>query len=34
VATIDERVKESLMIYDAFREKYPDYKKWICGHSL
>jgi hypothetical protein len=22
------------MIYDAFREKYPDYKKWICGHSL
>ncbi len=34
VATIDERVKESLMVYDSLREKFPDYKKRICWHSL
>ena len=31
---IDERVQESLKFFDEIQIKYPDAKKWICGHSL
>ena len=31
---IDGRVQESLDFFDEIQMKYPDAKKWICGHSL
>lgn len=31
---IDGRVQESLEFFDDVQMKYPDAKKWICGHSL
>lgn len=31
---IDGRVQESLNFFDDVQMKYPDAKKWICGHSL
>ena len=31
---IDGRVQESLDFFDDVQMKYPDAKKWICGHSL
>ena len=34
VNSIDGRVKQSLDFYDDVVMKYPDAKKWICGHSL
>lgn len=34
VSGLDKRLKESLKFYDEVREKYPDYTKWVCGHSL
>lgn len=34
VSNMDERVGESLDVYDEMRLKFPDYEKWICWHSL
>jgi hypothetical protein len=34
VSGVDKRVKSSLRIYDSIQAKYPDYRKWVCGHSL
>lgn len=34
VSGVDKRVKSSLRIYDAIHAQYPDYQKWVCGHSL
>ena len=34
VNSIDGRVKNSLDFFDDVQMKYPDSKKWICGHSL
>lgn len=34
VNSIDWRVKQSLEFFDQVQMKYPDAKKWICGHSL
>lgn len=31
---IDGRVQESLDFFDDIQMKYPDAKKWVCGHSL
>ena len=31
---IDDRVQHSLDFFDEIQMKYPDCKKWICGHSL
>ena len=31
---IDGRVQESLDFFDNVQMKYPDAKKWVCGHSL
>ncbi len=31
---IDWRVQESLDFFDDIQMKYPDAKKWVCGHSL
>ena len=31
---IDWRVQESLEFFDEVQMKYPDAKKWVCGHSL
>ena len=31
---IDERVQQSLDFYDEVQMKYPNAKKWVCGHSL
>ena len=31
---IDGRVQQSLNFFDEVQMKYPDAKKWICGHSL
>ena len=31
---IDGRVVDSLNFFDDVQMKYPDAKKWICGHSL
>ena len=31
---IDGRVQDSLEFYDDIQMKYPDARKWICGHSL
>jgi len=31
---IDGRVQESLDFFDDIQMKYPEAKKWICGHSL
>lgn len=31
---IDWRVQESLDFFDEVQMKYPDTKKWVCGHSL
>ena len=31
---IDGRVQNSLDFYDDIQMKYPDAKKWVCGHSL
>lgn len=31
---IDNRVQESLDFYDNIQMRYPDAKKWVCGHSL
>ena len=31
---IDGRVRESLEFYDQVQMKYPDDRKWVCGHSL
>ncbi len=34
VSGLDQRVEISLQIYDLARRKYPEYTKWITGHSL
>lgn len=34
VSGVDKRVKSSLRIYDSIHAQYPDYRKWVCGHSL
>lgn len=31
---IDGRVQQSLDFFDEVQMKYPDAKKWVCGHSL
>lgn len=31
---IDGRVQQSLDFFDEIQIKYPDAKKWVCGHSL
>lgn len=31
---IDDRVQQSLDFFDEIQMKYPDAKKWVCGHSL
>ena len=31
---IDSRVQDSLDFFDEIQMKYPDAKKWVCGHSL
>ena len=31
---IDNRVQESLDFFDEVQMKYPEAKKWVCGHSL
>ena len=31
---IDGRVQDSLDFFDDIQMKYPDAKKWVCGHSL
>lgn len=31
---IDGRVQESLDFFDKIQIKYPNAKKWVCGHSL
>ena len=31
---IDGRVQESLDFFDDIQMKYPEAKKWVCGHSL
>ncbi len=31
---IDDRVQQSLDFFDEVQMKYPDAKKWVCGHSL
>lgn len=31
---IDWRVQQSLDFFDQVQMKYPDAKKWVCGHSL
>ena len=31
---IDGRVQESLDLFDDIQMKYPEAKKWVCGHSL
>jgi putative lipase involved disintegration of autophagic bodies len=31
---IDGRVQESLDFFDDVQMKYPEAKKWVCGHSL
>lgn len=31
---IDGRVQDSLDFFDDVQMKYPDSKKWLCGHSL
>ncbi len=31
---IDGRVQQSLNFFDDVQMKYPEAKKWICGHSL
>lgn len=31
---IDDRVQQSLDFFDDIQMKYPDAKKWVCGHSL
>ena len=31
---IDWRVQESLNFFDEVQMKYPEAKKWVCGHSL
>ena len=31
---IDNRVQESLDFFDEIQMKYPEAKKWVCGHSL
>jgi hypothetical protein len=31
---LDGRVEKSLEFFDDVQMKYPDAKKWICGHSL
>ena len=31
---IDGRVQQSLDFFDDIQMKYPDAKKWVCGHSL
>ena len=32
--TIDPRVSWSLQLFDQVRKSHPEYKKWICWHSL
>ena len=34
VNSIDGRVQNSLDFFDNIQIKYPNAKKWICGHSL
>ena len=34
VNSIDSRVTRSLEFYDEIQIKYPNMKKWVCGHSL
>lgn len=34
VSGSDQRVQASLRAYDLVRAQYPEYTKWICGHSL
>ncbi len=34
VSGLDPRIEQSLVLYDAVRERYPAYTKRICGHSL
>lgn len=34
VNSIDGRVQDSLDFFDNIQMKYPNYKKWICWHSL
>lgn len=34
VNAIDPRVGGSLQLFDQVRKSHPEYKKWICGHSL
>ena len=31
---IDARVQQSLDFFDDIQMKYPDARKWVCGHSL
>lgn len=31
---MDKRVQDSLDFFDEIQIKYPDAKKWVCGHSL
>ena len=31
---IDKRVQDSLDFFDDIQMKYPDARKWVCGHSL
>ena len=31
---IDKRVQDSLAFFDEIQMRYPDAKKWVCGHSL
>ena len=31
---IDKRVQDSLDFFDEIQMRYPDAKKWVCGHSL
>lgn len=31
---IDKRVQDSLDFFDEIQMKYPNSKKWVCGHSL
>lgn len=34
VNSIDTRVQDSLSFFDDVQMRYPDAKKWVCGHSL
>ena len=34
VNSIDVRVQDSLEFFDDIQLKYPDARKWVCGHSL